>query len=209
MKSHKNLLFSCMVLLLTGCASGYKTINPDTLNYSSRADDKSVTLEYKYGVLTSRYARKETNNGMRLVAVKITNNSGRDLTFGKDIKLTYTNDSELPIQDDEVVYQTLKQGWAGYLLYLLLTPAKLTTSSNGAQTSSTPIGYAIGPGLAAGNIIAAGAANDNFKAELLKYNISGSLIKNGSTVYGLIGIKSDNFDAIKVMVSAGSVAQGQ
>ncbi|HWD87512.1 MAG TPA: hypothetical protein VG367_05250 [Mucilaginibacter sp.] len=42
--------------------------------------------------------------------------------------------------------------------------------------------------------------NDNFKAGLLKYNISGSLIKNDTTVYGLVGIKSDNFDAIKVKV---------
>jgi len=198
MKSQKILLFSFVVFLLAGCASGYNMINPDKISYSSRDDARQVTLEYKYGLLTKAYARKETNNGVKLIAVKITNNSGRDLTFGKDIKLTYTNDSELAIQDYAQVYSSLKQGWAGYLLYLLLTPAKLTTTSNGVQTSSTPIGYAIGPGLAIGNIVAAGSANDNFKSELLKYNINGSLIKNGATVYGLIGVKSDNFDAIKI-----------
>jgi len=200
MTKPQNLLYACIVLVITGCASGYKTIGPDKLRYTSRADDQSVTLEYKYGVLTSRYARKETNNGMRLVAVKITNNSGRDLIFGKDIKLTYTNDSELNIQDQEVTYQNLKQGWAGYLLYLLLTPAKLTTTSNGVQTSSTPIGYAIGPGIAGGNIIAATSANNNFKAELLKYDLNGNVIKKGETVYGLVGVKADNFDAIKIKV---------
>jgi len=200
MKSQNLILYSCIVILLSGCASGYNMINPDKLNYSSRADDHSVSLEYKYGTLTKRYARKETNNSMRLIAIKITNNSGRDLTFGKDIKLTYTNDSELNILDETQTYNSLKQGWAGWWLYLLLTPAKLTTTSNGAQTSSVPLGYAIGPGLAFGNIIAAGSANDNFKNELLKYDIAGRLVKNGEIVYGLIGVKSDNFDAIKVKV---------
>jgi len=200
MKSHKTLLLPIVIFFLAGCASPYNLINPDKLGYSSRADEKQVTLEYKYGVLKSRYAKKETANGIKLIAVKITNASGRDLTFGKDIKLTYTNDNELAIQDDEMVYQSLKQGWAGYLLYLLLTPAKLTTTSNNMQTSSTPIGYVLGPGLALGNIVAAGSANGNFKNELLKYNINGSLIKNGETVYGLVGVKSDNFDAIKVKV---------
>ncbi|MEO6852290.1 MAG: hypothetical protein ABI203_06765 [Mucilaginibacter sp.] len=200
MKSQKTLLFSFIVVLLTGCASGYQMINPDKLSYSSRDDNKSVTLEYKYSVLTNRYARKETDNGIKLIALKLTNNSGRDLTFGKDIKLAYTNDSELNIQDNEVVYKSLKQGWAGYLFYLLLSPAKLTVSSNGAPTSSTPIGYVLGPGLALGNIVAATSANGNFKTELLKYTINGSLIKSGQTVYGLIGIKSGNYDAIKVKV---------
>src|SRR5579872_7216115 len=180
MKSQKILLFSFVIFLLAGCASGYNMINPDKIIYSSSDNAGQVTLEYKYGLLTKRYARKETNNGMKLIAVKITNNSGKDLTFGKDIKLTYTNNSELAIQDQDHAYNSLKQGWAGYLLYLLLTPAKLTTTSNNMQTSSTPIGYAIGPGLAIGNIVAAGSANDNFKGELLKYNINGSLIKNGA-----------------------------
>lgn len=201
MKSQNLILYCFIVILFSGCASGYNTINPDKLNYASRADDHSVSVEYKYGVLTKRHARKETNNSVRLIAVKISNNSGRDMIFGKDIKLTYTNDHELDILDEAKTYTSLKQGWAGYLLYLLLTPAKLTSTSNGTQTSSVPLGYAIGPGLAFGNIIAAGSANDNFKNELLKYNITGSLIKNGETVYGLIGVKSDNFDAIKIKVN--------
>lgn len=201
MKSQNLILYYCIVILLSGCASGYNMINPDKLNYASRTDDHSVSVEYKYGVLTKRYARKETNNSVKLIAVKISNNSGRDMVFGKDIKLTYTNDHELDILDEAKTYTSLKQGWAGYLFYLLLTPAKLTSTSNGTQTSSVPLGYAIGPGLAFGNIIAAGSANDNFKNELLKYNITGSLIKNGETVYGLIGVKSDNFDAIKIKVN--------
>ena len=76
------------------------------------------------------------------------------------------------------------------------------TNSNGFQetTSSRPIGLVVGPGLAGGNMIAAGSANKKFKTEMLEYNINGTLIKKGETRYGLIGIKSDSFDSLKLKI---------
>ena len=205
MRSQKIILLLLFVIILGGCASGYKMINPQSLNYQSSTIDKAVTFDYKYNLLYSRYAKKETNNKVRLIAVKIANNSGKALVFGKDIKLTYTNGHEIAVMDADKVYGQLKQGSLGYLFYLLLTPAKLNVT-NGVTTSSTPIGYAIGPGLALGNIIAATSANDNFKKEIMQYNINGSVIKNGETAYGLIGIESDNFDAIKIKVEYSEAA---
>ncbi|HEY4327958.1 MAG TPA: hypothetical protein VGN20_28500 [Mucilaginibacter sp.] len=199
MKLQKIIPTLSVIFVLSSCAAGYKTINPNSLNYQSTSMDKGVTVDYKYGLLSSRYAKKETNNKIRLVAIKVTNNSGKDLIFGKNIKLTFTNNNEIALMDENQTYSELKQGWAGYLFYLLLTPATLNVNSNGTQ-SSTPIGYVLGPGLAAGNIIAASSANNNFKDELTKYDISGSVIKNGDSVYGLVGFKSDTFDAIKVRV---------
>lgn len=201
MKLHHLLQLSFVAILFSSCASGYKTINPNTLTYQSTAADKGVTLDYKYNLLYRRYAKKETNNRVRLVAVKIVNTSGRDLVFGKDITLTYTNGNVISMMDQQRTYHELKQGSIGYLLYLLLTPAKLTTATNGVETNSIPVGYAIGPGLALGNIIAAGSANKNFEEELMKYNVEGTVIKNGETKYGLIGINADNFDAIKVKIN--------
>jgi hypothetical protein len=34
----------------------------------------------------------------------------------------------------------------------------------------------------------------------LEYNINGTLIKKGETKYGLIGIKADSFDSLKLKV---------
>jgi len=59
---------------------------------------------------------------IRLVAVKITNDSGRDLVFGKDISLTYLNGSEVYILDYEDTYKKLEQSPTSHLFYLLLTP---------------------------------------------------------------------------------------
>jgi len=184
------------IVFLTSCASGYKMIEPKTINYVSTNETDNVKLEYKYDLLNKKYAKKEVKKGVKLVAIKITNNSEKDITFGADVKLTYDNGSEIYVMENDKVFKTLKQSPASYLFYLLLTPMYFTTSSSNGNSSSAPLGLVVGPGLAFGNMIAAGSANKNFKTEMLEYYISGTLIKKGETKYGLIGIKSDSFDSL-------------
>ena len=204
MKLLKTTFLLSVIVLLTSCASGYRTINPSTLNYLSNSTDKGVTLEYKYELLDKKYRKKEVAKGVRLIAIKLTNNSNKDLTFGKDIKLTYDDGTGVYIMENEKVFSTLKQSATSYLWYLLLTPLNLYTTENQngfqTQTSSTPIGLVVGPGLAGGNMIAVGSANKKFEQDLLNYNINGKVIKKGETVSGLIGVRSDNAHSIKVNV---------
>ena len=199
------LLILCAIML-TNCASSYHEIKPETIVYGSDNTDKNVILEYKYDLLRKKYTKKELKKGVKLVAVKITNHSDRDLVFGKDIKLNYASGNEIYIYDNESVFKTLKQKPATYLLYLLLTPVNIftteTNSYGGSEVTNTiPVGLILGPGLAGGNMIAASTANKKFKTEMLDYKITGTLIKKGETVYGLIGIETANFDAIKIEVN--------
>jgi hypothetical protein len=180
------------------CASGYKMIAPKSINYVSTNETDNVKLEYKYDLLDKKYAKKELTKGVKLVAIKITNNSEKDLMFGRDAVLTYEDGTEIFVMENEKVFKSLKQSPTSYLWYLLLTPMNLYTSENGQQTSSTPIGLVVGPGLAGGNMIVAGSANKKFKTEMLEYNINGTTIKKGETKYGLIGIKADSFDSLKL-----------
>ena len=71
-------------LLLNSCASGYKKINPRTLSYNSKNTENNVTLEYKYELLHRKYKKNETKNGIKLIAIKITNN-----TLESKIKFKY------------------------------------------------------------------------------------------------------------------------
>ncbi len=191
-------------LMLTNCASGYKTINPQSINFVSKSEENNITLEYKYDLLQKKYAKKELKKGVKLVAVKITNNSDRDITFGRDVKLLYENGNEVSIMENEKAFTTLKQSAASYLWYLLLTPLNLYTTKNvngfQQETNSIPIGLVLGPGLTLGNMLSAGSANTKFKTELLNYNIYGSTIKKGETAHGLIPIRTQSFDAIKLKV---------
>ncbi len=204
MNLKKIILSVTIITLLGSCASGYKNINPSALNYISNSTDKKVKLEYRYELLDKKYKKKEIAKGVRLIAIKITNDSDKDLVFGKDIKLTHDDGSQLYIMENEKIFSSLKQNAASYLWYLLLTPMNLYTNEtqNGiqTQTSSTPIGLIVGPGLAGGNMIAASTANKKFQEDLLKHNINGTTIKSGENISGLIGIRSDDFNAIKVSV---------
>ena len=202
-KFFKIPVLALSVLFLTSCASGYKKIQPKSITFASRSENNSVVLEYKYDLLEKKYKKNELNKGLKVIAVKVTNNGVNDLIFGSDIRLTYENGNELNLLETNVVYKAIKQSPASYLWYLLLTPMQFqttTTNSFGQQTSSssTPIGLVIGPGLAGGNIIAASSANKNFSNDLLENDIIGKVIKKGETVYGIIGIRSNNYDSIKV-----------
>jgi hypothetical protein len=202
----KRIILSLAIITLLGsCASGYKRINPKTINYYSSSTDRSVNLQYKYELLDKKYKKKEVAKGIRLMAIKITNNSNEDLVFGKDIILTYDDGSKIYIMDNDTVYSSLKQSPASYLWYLLLTPMNLYTNEtqNGfqTQTSSTPIGLVVGPGLAGGNMIAASSANKKFQQNLLDFNINGATIKKGESVSGLIGVRSDDYNSINIKVN--------
>lgn len=200
MRSIKITLILISIISLTSCASGYKMIEPTSINYVSTTESKGVKLEYKYDLLDKKYAKKEIKKGVKLVAVKITNGSDKDLMFGREIKLTYGNGTEIIAMENNKVFKTLKQKPATYLFYLLLTPLNAYTTSSNGSSSSFPVGLIVGPGLAGGNMIAAGSANKKFKTELLEYNINGTLIKKGETKYGLVGIRSDSFEALKIKV---------
>jgi hypothetical protein len=194
-------------ILLNSCASGYKKINPQTINYVSRSIESNILLEYKYDLLEKKYKKKETKNDIKLIAVKITNNTEKDIIFGKDFNLSYENGNEVSLIETEKLFKTIKQSPASYLWYLLLSPLQFysgtTTTSNGYYTETKPthtfpVGLILGPGLAGGNMIAASSANKNFKKELLEFDLNGKTIKKGETVYGLIGSNSNSYDSIKV-----------
>ncbi len=193
MKQLTSLLFLVTVIFLSSCASNYHRISPNQLYYTSKNENNGVSLSYKYNVLNKKYAKKEEKNGILLVAVKITNNSPKDIVFGEDIKLVYDNGNEVFIPQNKEVFKSLKQHPAYYLLYLLLTPMQLITNN-----SQTPIGLVVGPGVAGGNLLLAASANKKFKSELFTYNLHGVVIRQGETKFGLIGIISNSYDAIKI-----------
>ena len=186
------LLFGITILFL-GCAASYKSINPSTLNYPSRPSDNGLSFSYRAGVLTEagnkKLAKKERKSDFKLIAVEITNNTGRDLTFADDLELilSYTDANPLSVND---VHKNLKQSVPPYLLYLLLTPITLTTynTNTGAVSDPIHIGRVVGPFTTVLNTLISATANSSFKKELNQNDILNQVIPNGETSYGLIGI---------------------
>ena len=108
MKLQTTFFLLVSLLVLTSCASGYKSINPKTLNYVSNNTNSGVKLEYQYNLLKNKkYSKKETKKGVKLIAIKVTNATEKDLVFGKDIKLSYENGKEIYILERENIFKTI------------------------------------------------------------------------------------------------------
>lgn len=204
MKLLKTGGIAVMVLLMNACAASYDRVHPEGLRYGSGNKTNDIHFEYKYNVLDGKYAKKELAKDVHLVAVKITNKSEKDLVFGKDIRLTYENGSAPVVMDKKKLYKSLRQKSENFLFYLLLTPMTFNTTSSTdgyvEETNSTPIGLFIGPGISFGNMAFAGNANKKFKNDLNEFDIQGTTIAKGRTVFGLIGIRSSSYDALKIEV---------
>ncbi len=192
MKAVGEICLVAVVGLFTSCASGYKAIHPPIVSYSNESVTDSIAFSYKYDVLwdsrNKKYAKKEAKRNIKVLAVKIVNNSGKTIVFNRNIRL-YSNDKLIAPVDKDSLYEEFRQPAAAYILYLLLTPIhKMSVNFNG-PSNIFPFGYIVGPVLAAGNILVASRANTNFKYELEKYNLLNREIPPGDTVYGLIGIE--------------------
>ena len=81
-----NFRFVCLFFVLPffmSCASSYKSISPETLEYHNHSTNDKIEFSYHYDVLTEsrnkKYAKHELKNRLSLVAVKITNYTGHDI----------------------------------------------------------------------------------------------------------------------------------
>lgn len=198
----KSIVFlaTISIFLATNCAKRYHTISPETLNYSSNYNVDSIDMSYRYGVLrergNNRLAKKEDKRGMRIVAVKITNNTAENIEFGKNYDF-YNGATRLSLISPELAHSTIKQNTLTYLPYLLLTFLQLNITKDNS-TSSYPIGLVVGPGITIGNMLVAGGANRNFQDELRKYNLTNGIVKPGETKYGIISIDGSSYDPLVI-----------
>lgn len=192
-----------MLMVFTSCASSYRSIHPQIVNYTNETVTDSVKFSYKYDVLSDsrnkKYAKKEKKYNTKIVAVKLVNNSNSTLDFKTNIHLLAGDKLMTPVTQD-TLYDEFKQPVAAYILYLLLTPIHKGSVNLNGPSDIFPFGFILGPGLAGLNMLIAANANKNFKYELEKYNINAQKIPPGETVYGLIGIGVDDYLPLTVKV---------
>jgi hypothetical protein len=184
------------------CASSYKPISPETLQYHNHSTNDNIEFSYHYDVLSEsrnkKYAKHELKNNLSLVAVKITNHTGHDINPMTDA-LFYINNKPVYPVDQRIAENKIKQGVPIYLLYLLLSPVTFNTSSPSSDgvpnSSSFPIGLIIGPALTATNMIVAGTANKTFKEEIENHTLY-QQVHDGQTIFAVVAFSNIGKDEI-------------
>ncbi len=203
MKILKTLfLFGVALILITSCASSYKSISPERLNYGSPTSENDINIAYQTNVLSTsgnkKLAKKESGSYIKVIAVRITNNTNDRVVFGQDMMLKSGN-VPLSILTPSQITANIKQSSAAYLLYLLLTPMTLQIGDQRTgDVESYNIGYGVGPGLALLNMGVASGANSNFESELETYSMINREIAPGETVYGLVGLSNFSYGLIEI-----------
>ena len=189
MKVAGGIGFCAIIYLLTSCASSYTLIHPQIVYYTDVSIADSVSFAYRYDVLSEsnnwKYAKKERRENLKVLVIKIVNNSKTTLGFKDNIQL-YSGEKQITLLDNKDVYDELKQSVPSFILYLLLTPIhKLSVNFDG-PANIFPVGYIVGPVLTGYNVVKATHANAQFSYELIKYNIVNQKIAPDDTVYGII-----------------------
>jgi hypothetical protein len=198
MKTKRNLQLAFMmvtILLMSSCATSYRAIKPELFKYPSSQTEDGIQIAYKYDVLRAagnkRYSEKESNQGLRLIAIQIRNQSDSTIRLGRDCDLFVGDVRVLPMEPS-VLSDRLKQKVWPYYFYLLMTfvnvqYAIVTPSS--ITTGSWPVGYVLGPGLTLLNVTKATSANRQMYYNLKDGDVWNRDILGGETVYGLIGLE--------------------
>jgi hypothetical protein len=180
-----------IILLLTSCAATYKRINPPLVKYP--AVYKDSLFSYQYDVIrragNRKIAKKELKAYMHVVAVKIYNNTGQPLEYGRNYRI-YSGETEASLLGPEITSDIIKQKAGFHFFYLLFLPTTIETGST-RSSSSFPLGLVLGPALAVGNFAVATTANKRFKEEMLDYDIERKVIAPGETAYGLITLRDN------------------
>lgn len=201
-------LLGASTLLTTGCAGSYTQIRPDRIaTYQSSPVNAPLQLGYQYDALrmhgrNKKYVKKEAKHGYHVVAVQVKNNTGAEVNFSRDAVLYY-GDRPVVSVAPELAARDMKQGVAIYLLYVLLNfrVGTTTTTSNGYNTSTTSDNSTFlptGPFIAAGNMLGAAAANNNFARELAQYDLTNRIIHPGETVYGLLSLRETSVAPLRL-----------
>lgn len=200
----KALLYLIIInILFSSCAAHYRAIKPNNLVYHAHNNFDDVSCSYKYNVLlergNKRYSKKELKKGIKLLAIKITNNSNKEIVVKDDLVFTANNEQVFPLEPT-VVKQYLGQKAGFYLFYLLLSFVSINTyDAYGNIESSYPIGLLIGPAIAVGNLVGASLANNNFIEEYSRENIINKTIPPGETTSGLMAIRAGGEPVISVI----------
>jgi len=198
--NHKLLVFILLSLLLLSCAAHFHRIDPSKIQYTNTNSIEGLNFSYRYNVLqefnNNRYASKESRGLVKLVGVKITNTSGRDIIIRDDLQFMQ-NDYPVEIISSKIMRNFIQQNSTIYLLYLLLSPLQLYVQ-DGHEIKTFPIGLIIGPSLAFFNIAGAHSANVNMEKNINDFDILSKTVKDGDTVYGFLCIQSSSYDPLGI-----------
>lgn len=183
-------------VLFAGCATSYRPIHRDTMQYHKTGEGTEVEIAYKHNVLSEsdnpRYDMKARVAGVSVVAVKIKNNSAKPLNT-RDLEFLVGGTQSIPADAARAI-APVRQRTGLYFLYLLMSPLMLYKAETTCEFGSCqqenkvvfPIGLVLGGGLTLLNAGMSSASNGALHKEIGGNDLYGKTIEAGQEVSGYL-----------------------
>lgn len=184
---NKLKLLVVTLLLISSCATPYKTILPtnSTYQYKTNLTD-SIQIYYDFNTMEKSgnrcYHHKENKNGVTVLSVRIENNSDSILKLSEDNLVINTNFETTSItQDPSTYFSRVKRNPDSFIFYGLLgIRYSWTNHSNTISFNPIPLAFGIL------NYIQANGANRDLIQNIQEYIITGKTIEAHSALNGFI-----------------------
>jgi len=184
----KTLFYISLMLLLSGCATTYKTFTTEQFPFKElQTENPKIAYTARQGVMFNtnnfKYAKREQKEGYSLIAFKIVNKSGAPINVS-DFKYSCGGSTAItPISMDEYIKEN-KQKEGLYWLYLgLVSPNPFM----GKQGLGKVIPVGVAPAIV--NFALAHKANKKMKQNIMLYDMTNKVIQPNDTIYGILPFK--------------------
>ena len=193
----KLLITAFCAFFFAGCATTFKPMRQDASDYDSPRDTSGVEVKYMFNPLGASgntfYAEKARSQGVDVVAVKLTNNTGREIDVKRDLDFYVGNTLATP-QNPAASLASVRQRSGSYAWWLLLmlvngykTEVRCDSYSGCSEdTQFIPIGIILGPVIAFGNMGVAASANGAIIKEIDGKDASRQVLKPGQSYEGYL-----------------------
>ena len=180
-------LFLLSVLLLGGCASQYRHVEPHSMKYHNKPYylyNGEVEVTYRYNILekakNKKYARMEKRSGISLLAVRIANFGNDTLFIPDDLLIEGRDNCVFPLEMNEAIEVFIQDN---PVMDEVGSLANVQVNTGWGWV--VPIAVSI-PGLINNSIEE--KANERFIKEMEDYYLIYSNVPPGETVSGLIAL---------------------
>ena len=175
-----------LVLVLSGCATTYKQVPYDSLDYTGAQSTEGLNIAYRYEAQPGYYGDKARKRGYDVVAVRVTNTQDTPAMLTAGTLRIASNGMPISAVRPNVVAGNIKQPVWTYLLWNL---ANITITDEDGFVAFIPLGL----GISILNMITSSSANGKVQNAYTEQHLMGMTVPPGQTVEGLLFLSTTSF----------------
>lgn len=195
----RTAVFFALVFVLAGCASSYKSVSYDRIDYTGAQTTEGLDIAYRYEAQPGYYGEKTRKRGYDVVAVRVTNTRETPVTLNRSSLRLQAGGAPISSVRPDIVADNVKQPVWSYLLWNL---ANITVSDEDGFVAFIPLGL----GISIINIALSSSANNRVEDAYREQYLMGTTVAPGETVEGLLFLSTTGFAPLTFEYVGGATA---